>query len=431
MSDPDRNAEAEPSEASESAVSSERRGADDDASATLQVAEASLHAVARASEPPTSGARKRSSIRPAPADWRPNARAVSNPPRPMVVVYSGDRERPDRWWDENPALADSLSVEANTPVPPDPALSARDLRPPPVARMTDASSASDDDALSVQQFSTIIPPAGNAADTSETEAPVALSSAARALPLSLQGAMRVSEPPRLSDADLRSIKRERASLVRRAAVIVVGAFLSAYFVTQRVAFRKNEAARALAEKASQHVGAPSSSSVAEVPQASPKAPDVPEGAASVLDAPMPPASAAEAVQPPASAAETPAPVASAAGSAEEPSEPAPPAAKPGSRSVVIEVVPWDAKVLLAGVAQPGPPFVVTIPQGKRIAFEVARRGFIPRRVVVDGSEPKLSVGLIRPRGARVEVAPPPAARPAESDAEDGPKDSRLRVRSGL
>ena len=426
MSDPDRNAEAEPSEASESAVSSERRGADDDASATLQVAEASLHAVARASEPPTSGARKRSSIRPAPADWRPNARAVSNPPRPMVVVYSGDRERPDRWWDETPALADSLSVEADTPVPPDPALSARDLRPPPVARITEDSSASDDDLPSVQQFSTIIPPAGNAADTSETEAPVALSSAARALPLSLQGAMRVSEPPRLSDADLRSIKRERASLVRRAAVIVVGAFLSAYFVTQRVAFRKNEAARALAEKASQHVGAPSTPNVTEVPQPLPNAAEGPPAPASAFEAPVPPPSVAEAGQPPASAAEAPPP----AESAEEPSEPAPPAAK-ASRTVVIEVVPWDAKVLLAGVAQPGPPFVVTIPQGKRIAFEVARRGFIPRRVVVDGSEPKLSVGLIRPRGARVEVAPPPAARPAESDAEDGPKDSRLRVRSGL
>lgn len=428
MSDPDRNADAEPSESSQPAVSSERRGADDDASATLLAPEASLRSVARASEPPTSGARKRSSIRPAPADWRPSTRAVSNPPRPMVVVYSGDRERPDRWWDESPALADAQSVEANTPVPPDPALSARELRPPLAARFPDASSASADDAPSVQQFSTIIPPAGSAADTSETEAPVALSSAARALPLSLQGAPRISEPPRLSDADLVRNKRERASLARRAAVIVMGAFLSAYFVTQRVAFRKNEAARARADKTSQNVAEPAAAlEPSVVNAATPEASARGDSAGSevhLVDAP--PLSTAEA-SPPASAAEAPGSPPTAADAAEEP--PAPPA-KPGSRTVLIEVVPWDAKVLLAGVAQPGPPFVVTIPQGKRIAFEVARRGFIPRRVVVDGSEPKLSVGLIRPRGSRVEAPPPPTARP-EADAEDAAKDSRLRVRSGL
>lgn len=426
MSDPDRNADAEPRESSEPAVSSERRGADDDASATLPSPEASLRSVARASEPPTSGARKRSSIRPAPADWRPSTRAVSNPPRPMVVVYSGDRERPDRWWDESPALADSQSVEANTPVPPDPALSARELRPPPAARFSEDSNASAEDAPSAQQFSTIIPPAGSAADTSETEAPVALSSAARALPLSLQGAPRISEPPRLSDADLVHKKRERASLARRAAVIVVGAFLSAYFVTQRVAFHKNEAARARGEKTSQHVAEPAAAlEPSVVNAATPETSARGDSAGSevrLVDAPPP--SVAEA-SPPASAAEAPQPPPSAADTAEEP-----PPAKPGSRTVLIEVVPWDAKVLLAGVAQPGPPFVVTIPQGKRIAFEVARRGFIPRRVVVDGSEPKLSVGLIRPRGSHVEPPPPPAARP-ETDAEDAAKDSRLRVRSGL
>lgn len=343
----------------------------------------------------------------------------------MVVVYSGDRERPDRWWDEEAGPSRSLLLDADTPVPPDPALSTRELRPPPVARFAEPESpGAEGDPASVKQFSTMIPPAGSATDTSETEAPVALSSAARALPLPLHGAMRISEPPRPSEADLLRIKRERASTVRRAAVIIVGAFLSAYFVTQRVASRRNEAARASAEKAAQLVARKASSAeAAAVAAASPQL-------SATIAAAQPDSALAEPSSVSASAAEEPRPAASAVDAAAQVEGPSLPTAPPGKRAVVIEVVPWDAKVLLAGVAQPGPPFVVMIPEGRRVAFEVARRGYIPRRVVVDGSEPRLSVGLVRPRGARGEVPPPPP-RPSEGEAEEGPKDSRLRVRSGL
>jgi hypothetical protein len=105
-----------------------------------------------------------------------------------------------------------------------------------------------------------------------------------------------------------------------------------------------------------------------------------------------------------------------------------PVEAPSTRTVVIEVVPYDAKVLLAGVAQPGPPFVISVPAGKRIALEVAKKGYAPRRVVVDGSESKMTIGLLHSRGPRVEAPPP---RAPEADPGESAKDSRLRVRSGL
>ncbi|MGC4062392.1 MAG: hypothetical protein QM749_16735 [Aquabacterium sp.] len=48
----------------------------------------------------------------------------------MVVVYSGEGDRPDRWWDER---GYPQSLDSDTPLPPEPSLSARDLRPPATA----------------------------------------------------------------------------------------------------------------------------------------------------------------------------------------------------------------------------------------------------------------------------------------------------------
>ncbi|MGC4062393.1 MAG: hypothetical protein QM749_16740 [Aquabacterium sp.] len=186
----------------------------------------------------------------------------------------------------------------------------------------------------------------------------------------------------------------RHGTARRAAVVVVGALLGAY-----IAVRKP------------------TPDAAELPQASQAASE--NIASAALNAsPEPPAPAA------------PAPVEAAAAAAPEPSPPPAPASEVprSSTAVEIEVVPFDAQVVVAGVAQPGPPFVIDVPPGKRMVFEVARKGYVPRRVVVDGHEAKMTIGLLRRGGRGVEPAPA-----AESAAEPGEatKDSRLRVRSGL
>jgi hypothetical protein len=63
------------------------------------------------------------------------------------------------------------------------------------------------------------------------------------------------------------------------------------------------------------------------------------------------------------------------------------------------VLPIDAKVVYRGVKHPGPPYEVEVPIGQKIAMEVARRGFVTRRLVVDGSEPQVTVALIRERSS--------------------------------
>lgn len=416
MSDPERNAETELCDSSDSEHGSEHGGAMADAEPAQPKEESSVRAGPLASEPPISGARKRSSIRPAPAGWRSSAQAMSNPPRPMVVVYSGEGERPERWWEESAQPSDAPSLEGDTPVPPNPALSSREQRasavqvdePSPVAD-GEGDSSSDP----VAAFSTIIPPAESASEGSATEAPVALSSVPSSLPPpSTSVPVRsVSEPPPELLAERRRAKRERASMIRRGAFVIAGAFLSAYLVTQRVALRdsgRTDAARA-------NTPDPSAEALATQPQASAVTPS--EQAAPPQASAVASTEAEPLLPPPSSESE-----ADEAG-AEPPSSPA-------KKSVVIEVVPWDAKVLLAGVAQPGPPFVVTIPEGKRVAFEVARKGYIPRRVVVDGSEEKLFVGLLRPKGARVEGLASGGVH-AASESEDAAKDARVRVRSGL
>lgn len=88
--------------------------------------------------------------------------------------------------------------------------------------------------------------------------------------------------------------------------------------------------------------------------------------------------------------------------AESAPTPSPPEAVPASaakiRHVTLEVAPTDARVVRGGKRHPGPPFEFEIPAGKHVAVEVVRRGFITRRVVLDGSKSTVSVGLTPLRG---------------------------------
>jgi len=90
------------------------------------------------------------------------------------------------------------------------------------------------------------------------------------------------------------------------------------------------------------------------------------------------------------AAEAPRPAGTVAASA--------PAVAARTTTVELSVYPLDAAVGHLGIMQKGgPPYKFEIPEGKKIAVEVARPGYGTRKVTIDGSTPKLSIGLRKTR----------------------------------
>jgi len=133
-------------------------------------------------------------------------------------------------------------------------------------------------------------------------------------------------------------------------------------------------------------------------------PGVPEVEAAPSAEPM-----AEAPPEAAKAVEGPAEVASA--------EPAPPPANPHSNQVRLEITPPDAKVLVRGTVRRGSnPYTFEIPKGRRITLEIVKSGYIPRRVEIDGSKPELSISLSK-RGRGREPARNKAEAAAKADDE--------------
>jgi hypothetical protein len=75
-----------------------------------------------------------------------------------------------------------------------------------------------------------------------------------------------------------------------------------------------------------------------------------------------------------------------------------PAVVARTTTVELSVYPVDAAVGHLGIMQRGgPPYRFEIPEGKKIAVEVARPGYGTRKVTIDGSTPKLSIGLRKTR----------------------------------
>lgn len=72
----------------------------------------------------------------------------------------------------------------------------------------------------------------------------------------------------------------------------------------------------------------------------------------------------------------------------------------GSTRVELEVFPPDAAVGYLGIMQKGGPrYGFDVPHGKKIAVEVARKGYGTRKVTLDGSQTKLSIGLRKSQAA--------------------------------
>lgn len=306
----------------------------------------------RASEP---AALRSSSIRPVP-DWHP-PRSIPRVPTPMVVVYSGDsrRPRPKRDVDDAPSRPSNVSLEVlgfREPFGP-----AEDL----------AETSGDRSAMP-----------GPPGDTGGVEPPS--SSPARNV-LSGPRERIVSAGPAAQAAALGALRWFAQSRLGPATLV---ALISAVIITVL-----------LVDRAAQ-------------PEAVPRAERAVQGAHKPMEAPI-----ATALAPASTARTDPHPAAEA-----HPEKPAVLESSPGNdktRSVTIDVVPADAKVVYRGLKRPGPPYVVDVPAGKRIALEVARKGYVTRRVVVDGSESTLTVALIE--------QPREAHDLAKADSEQLPEDS--------
>ncbi len=98
-----------------------------------------------------------------------------------------------------------------------------------------------------------------------------------------------------------------------------------------------------------------------------------------------PAEAAAAVEPAASAASAPAPSASSV-TAEQ-------VASTGKRSVLLKSIPPKARFFHFGKEVGVAPFVLELEPGERHAYEAGLPGYVTRKVIVDGSQPEITVGL--------------------------------------
>jgi hypothetical protein len=72
----------------------------------------------------------------------------------------------------------------------------------------------------------------------------------------------------------------------------------------------------------------------------------------------------------------------------------------GGTRVHLEVIPTDAKVGRRGFTQKGPPYYFEVPKGKRVELEVVRKGYVTRKVTLDGRSPRVVVGLAKARSTK-------------------------------
>jgi hypothetical protein len=63
--------------------------------------------------------------------------------------------------------------------------------------------------------------------------------------------------------------------------------------------------------------------------------------------------------------------------------------------VTLEVFPPSAKVTYSGGGFTGPVGEIDVPRGRRVALQIAHRGYVTRRLVLDGSKRKVAIGLVK------------------------------------
>lgn len=284
---------------------------------------------------------RRSSLRPAPASFRPTAR---NPAqfRPAMVIHAGDAEPSGGKWEiPEPPPSQPSQIPLDSVARVEPFALAEDLT---------NDRAHEDDAESLK-----IPRAA-ALPREACQSPVAPAGIPNAPDTGVLAGGRRELTPESSQS-------RRPLVAVSIALILVGGIAAAMLG------RRHEAAAS---------GEPSVARVEQVP--------TPASALAHQERPQPTAPAATDTKPSE-------PIASA--NPTVPADAVPADAAPGTTRVTLEVKPPDAKVNQRGLAVPGPPYVFDVPKGKRITVEVARAGFVTRKVVIEDKKPLITLGLVR------------------------------------
>lgn len=357
----------------------------DESASTVEAAE---HQTASGTLSQSQPSVRRSSLRPAPADYRPSARDPATL-RPMAVVRAGDAEpsllhrdianatpsRPpqtslDRSAKEEPfALAEDYSASATddrtTPL----------LIPPPPLVPIDLIQRTHANRQPPKDFIALAHPVDPERETPPRKAAaVATTDSSRDLVFRSANASSPNLHQHATSASTgvhgpATSKRQKYSLVAVAiaSMVLVGAVLTVLHVSNRTAANPTVHVQAQVEPARQQ---PAFLEPSDAPAVSRE----PSRNAPSTE----PASAAE------SAAMSPA------------------ASAPLDKTrVTLELAPIDAKVLYRGREVPGPPFVFDVANGDRMAVEVLRFGFVTAKVVIDDKKPVVHFGMLRDNRVRM------------------------------
>jgi hypothetical protein len=285
---------------------------------------------------------RRSSIRPAPADYRPSVRDPSTM-RPMMVVRAGDAE-------PAPARLD-ISTE-------------KTKQPPQV--LLNADRANVEPSVPAEALGTN----GRPVETSLAIPKAPTVPADLALEIGDFGERSASVPD--------STKLQNTSK-RTVPSLIFAAFAGIALVSVVVVLRDRVSGvkpRSAQQPVSVEQGPRASPAIAETQSA----PNIQERVANVAapETAAPKQGASE----PAPRDAMPAPVASAA---------------LASTRVSLSLRPVDAKVYVRGREVPGPPYEFDIAKGEHVAVEVVRFGYVTARVVLDDKKPTVTFGMLRER----------------------------------
>jgi hypothetical protein len=293
---------------------------------------------------------RRSSLRPAPPSFRPSARSPGQF-RPAMVIHAGDAEPSAPKWDvPDPPPSHPSQIQLDSVARVEPFALAEDLTP----------NTTDDPTLPL----VIPPPAAipcEALSRETLQAPKEHRRAERAIAEAAPAAAHPASSP-----------TDPSTPTRRTMVAVAIAFaLVGAIAMTMLGQRHNSSSGELpniepSAKRADQVPAQASALVPREPPTLPQVPAANPGMA--VEAPAGPAPATSA---------------------------APPMLPPNTTRVTLELTPLDAKVNLRGVAVPGPPYVFDVPNGKHIAVEASRSGFVTRKIVIEDKKPVVSIGLMR------------------------------------
>jgi hypothetical protein len=333
-----------------------------------------------ASVPPSQGTARRSSLRPAPADYRPSMRDPATL-RPMMVVRAGDAEPTQAHLQ----LTAQESAQATQPPPPSSTNLEFSAQRQAAEREPAPAPACDEADFAIPPAPAVpidLVPKSNRSAQYDNEEPLVRTQAGDSEATQLDGAAEASRgmhDDRSTGSAARgtSIAQRRTVAWRFIAVVLLGAgVLGAVLVLKS---RKPEMAVRAAKPAMAITSAPVIPATATAGIAS--APVEPNGShpelAAAQDAPGKPV-------PPDSAGAT------------SPASPAP----PETTRVRLELKPVDAKVYIRGRELPGPPYEFDVPKDQKIAVEVVRFGFVTAKVVIDDKKPVVSFGMLRMRWRR-------------------------------